>query len=288
MTGEELIFATEKARQKDGAGALLGCMPRCIVRVVDPGPYAFMKAGDTAVADWQKMLVGDGLMGLAFMRELSVPNGDTIEDARPHKCQECGSTNNANYEVAKLATKPLPAASAARFASGDPWFTATFGDDTICYELPRVADSIALPGLMAEINRRLKGEGKPPRLEPTGVESAALSLRAVNGATITDPMKRWDFVRKWNTKHIFALLMLQDEQTCGIDLATEITCPCGAVIAADVPLGATVGIFSPGKPRPAGSSGSSSRGTSSSASTPSSGAPTAPATSPTPAKRSAG
>ena len=50
-----------------------------IPEAASPGPYNFMKTGDTAVAEWQKMLIGDGIMGLAFMRELSVPDGDLIE-----------------------------------------------------------------------------------------------------------------------------------------------------------------------------------------------------------------
>lgn len=287
MEGDELIAATETARRKDAAGALFGTMPRCITRVESPGPYNFMKTGDTAVAEWQKMLIGDGIMGLAFMRELSVPDGDLIEDPQAHKCPECGTINFASFEVAKLRTKPLPQASLDRFASGDPWFSMMCGKDEIRYELPRVADAIAVPGLLAEINKQLKAEGKAPRSEPTAVETVALTLRAVNGTPITDPMKRWAYARKMPTPAIFNMIALQDEQTCGIELEEDLLCrepTCRAVSRIAIPLAPTMSILSPGKKRAGNSSLNFLRDTSSSASTPSSGAPTGPATSPTPAR----
>lgn len=281
MEGDELIAATEAARRRDPAGALLGTMPRCVTQVVSAGPYNFMRAGDTAVSEWQKMLIGDGILGLAYMRELSVPGGDVIEDPQPHRCLECGTVNYATFEVSNLRTKPLPQATLDRFASGDPWFAMACGKDEVRYELPRVADAIAVPGLLAEINKLLKAEGKPPRAEPTAVETVALTLRAVNGAPIADPMRRWAYARKMPTPAIFDLIALQDEQTCGIELEEDLVCreqACRAVNRIAVPLAPTMAILSPGKRRGTASSLNFLRATSSSASTPSSGAHTAPGT----------
>lgn len=231
------------AEQSDGAGAgdggfstLLG---GCWLQTVDRGPYpdaAF--SGDPEKPAWARVLKGDLLTGIIFLRQFSLTDGDVY--AFDVQCEGDGCKKNIPWELklSQLPLKWLPEASAERLKAGQPFETSVAGKKVL-FDLQTLAQEEPVLRLMKQ-QKRAKG---------TIVDVLAGQIRSVEGVG-PDIRARWRWLSELSMGELFDLRAAMEEHDCGIETELEVVCQnraCQLEQTVNLPLARR--FFSPRKKR---------------------------------------
>lgn len=214
IRGIDMAEIAEEAESGSSSGGFDRIIGRCWVSVVDPGPYSFVRAGDTAV-DWKRVLKGDMLATLVHLRRISMRDGDDFEfDV---KCEECGKRIAWTVPLSKVPVHTLPAASRERVAKGE------------LFDVDIMRDGVATPARFALATlgqedgvHRLMKAMKRSTLTP--VDALAAQIVSISGVA-NDPKSRWRFLAELSWGELDELRAKIDAHDCGYDTAIEIVCP---------------------------------------------------------------
>jgi len=212
----------------------------CTERIVDPGPYHFLKPGDKP--NWRKMLSGDRVATMILLRVLSYRDRDRYHVGGV-RCPACG--RRSDFEVNLFedlvwrdldpeARELLEQGKALQISLGDARITFTFATG----ETQELATALA--------------EQHPDRAVSAGMRSRILDV-CLDGSDEPIPRARimdwldgtgdtYEGLTSDDAEEIRAAL---DEVDCGIDTDLELTCPgvgCGNEFAVQLPFD---GMFAP-------------------------------------------
>lgn len=236
---EEWAESAESA----GAGeALLATIcQRSFVRIVDPGPYAFLEAGP-ANFDWQTIGKADVLWTLFRVRAASWPSDPATGRTGEHylfdavcKRHKTALVFQARVELNKLKARPLPAESAARMRDGKGLIHTTPDGITIVFRIPTLKQDEPLVKLLKKEKRGVRGS------DLLAVQVDSITFPAGGPSAIHGDNNLAKKIRFFRDLDIEDLTPIRDAMSAaGMHVITKVdpTCPeCGGVQTMQLPLG---------------------------------------------------
>jgi hypothetical protein len=214
IKGVELAHIAE---QVDGPGSSDGgfttLLNGCWQTTLDPGPYPNLGAGDVK-PDWKAILKGDLIVGVKFLRQISLTDGDVFDfDAQ---CEECRSKIPWSVKLSELPIRKLSPESRERLKSHKPFditiykdgqgFPATFNLATLAQEEP-----------VARLMKQTK------RSQATIIDTICGQIVAIQGVN-PDIKARWRFLSELGMGELQDLRGAMDELDCGLETAIEVRC----------------------------------------------------------------
>jgi hypothetical protein len=191
-----------------GFTSLLGA---CWDATVDPGPYVFAQAG-AVKPDFKRVLKGDLLAGIIFLRRVSLTDGDSFDfDAR---CEECGKKIQWTKRLSELEFKKLPKDSVARMKASEPFETSA-GGLRVFFNLQTLAQEEPIQRLMKQQKRQ----------KSTIVDTLCSQVVRIDG--LKDPKnikQQWRFLSELSMGELYDLQAAMAEPDCGVDTAIEVRC----------------------------------------------------------------
>lgn len=241
IRGTEITVIAEQA---DGAGTSDGgfssLLGGCWLDTADRGPYpssCFAKVGDGPEKPvWSRVLKGDLLTGIIFLRQASITDGDEYDfDVQ---CEECKSKIPWTVKLSDLPVKYLPETSAALLREGAP-FETTVAGKKVRFDLQTLQQEDPVLKLMKR-QKRKKG---------TIVDVLAGQTRSIEGVN-EDIQARWRWLSELSMGELFDLRAAMEEPDCGIETTISVVCQnreCQWEQEVNLPLGRR--FFSPRKKR---------------------------------------
>lgn len=232
------------AAQADGVGEADGgfstLLGGCWLGTTDRGPYPptrFKQVGDKVTPLWGKILKGDLLAGIVFLRQVSLTDGDEYDfDVQ---CQECRKPIQWSLRLSHLPIRPLPEASAERLRAGEP-FEARVDGRVVLFDLQCMEQEEPIARLMKQ-QKRMRG---------TIVDVLAGQVRSVDG--VAPGIKaRWEWISSLDMDQLYELQAQMEDADCGVETETEVICKrreCQEQQRVNLPFGRR--FFSPKKRRP--------------------------------------
>jgi hypothetical protein len=201
------------AEQADGAetsdGGFGPMLNGCWLNTVDPGPYRFLTAGDSK-PPWSRVLKGDLLFGLVFLRRISLTDGDDFDfDAH---CEECRKKIPWSVRLSDVPLRALSAESRKRLTDGQPFETTAAGVK-VTYDLQTLDQEPAIKKLMKQMKRT----------RSTLVDLIFGQVRTIEGVP-NDPRKRYQFLADLSMGELQDLQATMEESDCGFETEIEVKC----------------------------------------------------------------
>lgn len=223
-----------------------------LVKVVDPGPYGFLKEGATAI-DPQRLLKVDVRWWLYRARAASHPDDParklTGEDyVFDWECQrdKKHAVEPRKVRLCDLRVKPLPASSLEHLKSGKSLTAKLPSGDVVSFVLPTVGIDKPMRRLMAERTKALRQKQKGARpVQPTLPEAVACQIERISSLGENQSFERKaEYIGKLKLREWEVLKKALQEASPAVKQTVDCPCDeCGHVSEVSLPL--TPGFFGP-------------------------------------------
>jgi hypothetical protein len=239
-------MAIRASQSNQGDDLILDAVARQHASTVDPGPYAWIQAGDAHFA-WTNVLKVDVLWSLYRLRAGSFPDdpehGLTGEDyTYPFRCTntECDGHKTESVQRVRLCDlkmRKLPASSAVVMQSG-----ASFETKVACRVVKYVLPTFAIDAPLREYLKKERKTSGNPRRPVTPAEQIAAQVTFIEGVKNSD--RDIGARAKWlGALEAFQWVPFRDTLTAAAPIIgnkTDATCDsCGRVTTIGLPLAPT-------------------------------------------------
>ncbi len=234
MKGSELVTLAENASGTGASnpfGAILG---PCTLDTLDPGPYRHLTAGGGKPSQWDRIMKGDLLAGVLFLRRISMEDGDLYDFNL--RCAECEDPIPWTLRLSKLPVRPFPPDSFARYKEGEPMIAKVKheGVEHVCRFWP---GTVKQEDEVRDLNKTQRRR-RVTDLDLLAAQTVSIGDPADPKSMIVSPLGRRQWFEDLSVGEVLEARRLYDEQDCGIDTALDVVCPgCGWRQTTAVPFG---------------------------------------------------
>lgn len=207
IRGAELITLAEAAGDTSPDGGFSSVLSGCWVRTEDPGPYAFVLAGDTK-PDWSRVLKGDALYAFIYLRQISLSDDYDFDV----QCEECKRKYGWTIKLSDLPVRKLSEENAARLRRGDP-FEAHVREKLVRFNLQTIAQEGPITKLMKQQRRQVS----------TMIDALAAQIVSIEGVK-PDIKARHRFISDLDLDELHSLREALDAPDCGLETGIETVC----------------------------------------------------------------
>lgn len=205
------------AEQGDGPGASDGgftsLLTACWQATTNKGPYPFVAVGDTK-PDWKRVLKGDLLRAVIYLRQISLSDGDVFEfDVQ---CEECLKKIEWQVKLSDLVIRKLPADSFKKIAEQKPFTIDILKDGQ---KFPAIF-SLSTLAQEENINRFMK---QSKRQVATTIDVLAGQITSIHGVK-PDIKARYNFLAELSMGELYDLRTELDAFDCGFETEIEVKC----------------------------------------------------------------
>jgi hypothetical protein len=227
LADENHLNEANKRRKKD-SNPLVEILGRCTLRVIDPGPYPFMRAGEPA--QWGKMLRGDFWWALLELRALSYRDGDTFDMVLRCADRTCKNRWEERFSLRKdLPMIALSRAAAEHLREKQPHET-TIDGRKVSFHLP-IGDT---EDEIERMRDKFPGRGMACTLRAYIEDVEGLERREIMDWLDGEGARsKWPGLSSDDGEQLRAAFFAED---CGVDTTIHTECPrCGTETSADLP-----------------------------------------------------
>lgn len=247
MKGSEMVALAENAAGAGASNPFGSILGPCAIDVLEAGPYPHLTPGAGKPHNWDRIMKGDLLAGVLFLRRVSMEEGDQYDFSL--RCEECEEPINWTLALSKLPVRRLSDVAFAKHKAGEPMEVRLSTEShparedgsggILCRFLP------GIPKQEEEV-RDLNKKERPPRRKVTDVD--LLAAQTVSIGDMSDPKNlitagfaRRQFFSSLSWGEVLMARRLYDEHDCGIDTALDVVCQaCGWRQTTTVPFGRTL------------------------------------------------
>lgn len=237
----------------DGDRLMAEASTSTLERVIDPGPYGFLKEGATAI-DAGRLLKVDVLWWLYCARAASVPDNPERGTSGDDYVFDWQCSKNPKHNVlpksaklSELLRRSLPESSAEHLRTGKPFTKKLLNGDTVSFVLATVDIDKPARDLAAKKTRLARAKKRGAKaIEPTQAEVVACQVPHISALGENQSLeRRAEYIDELDYDAWLDLKEAMDKASPALNLKVDCVCDeCSGKTTVTLPL--TPGFFYPG------------------------------------------